>query len=399
MAIKNAWRWDQGRLDYFRFENIKSIAQVLTQMNGCAWNAVNDPLRSPLSTQTGLLFAPSSNPKYKIPRNYKRVFECSLLGSDKSGLLEVTDLCKAIANDPFFDPDTYFIFFIKRFRYPFPAFYKDQYGNIDETYPCCAILKYLISNILSGKTSQISPLEVYQLLMENNLTGLEDISRYSTVLIRASSIPDEDVIRQIRELLIFISQVSFLKWQDGVLKLDIQISDEESLREIIEISFPIRTSVTANQINDFLDISNYSERIGVKLPLVMRSDADDLLHTEGKRIITYHQKIERSPTLINEYFKINNPNQIRCDICDLLAKEKYPWVERLIELHHLLPLSSAIKVEYKGTSIQDLAPLCPNCHKSIHIYYRAYLRAIGKKDFDSKAEAKYAYDEGKRNVA
>ena len=38
------WHWDQGRLDYFQFENIVRIAQVLNALDGVPLNTREDLL-------------------------------------------------------------------------------------------------------------------------------------------------------------------------------------------------------------------------------------------------------------------------------------------------------------------------------------------------------------------
>lgn len=43
------WRWDQGRLSYFNFDNLRRIASVLVQLEGVELNLRDlDPLRTPL---------------------------------------------------------------------------------------------------------------------------------------------------------------------------------------------------------------------------------------------------------------------------------------------------------------------------------------------------------------
>jgi hypothetical protein len=39
------WRWDQGRLEYFRFDNIRKIAKCLLNIEGIKLNVPDlDPL-------------------------------------------------------------------------------------------------------------------------------------------------------------------------------------------------------------------------------------------------------------------------------------------------------------------------------------------------------------------
>jgi hypothetical protein len=53
------WRWDRGRLIYFRFENLKATAKCLVELEGISLQARDiDPLRDELEAQTGLPFLP-----------------------------------------------------------------------------------------------------------------------------------------------------------------------------------------------------------------------------------------------------------------------------------------------------------------------------------------------------
>lgn len=55
-----------------------------------------------------------------------------------------------------------------------------------------------------------------------------------------------------------------------------------------------------------------------------------------------------------------------CSVCGVLLSEVYgPVATRLIEVHHLVPLS-AIGRDYRVNPVKDLAPICPNCHAVVH---------------------------------
>jgi 5-methylcytosine-specific restriction endonuclease McrA len=56
----------------------------------------------------------------------------------------------------------------------------------------------------------------------------------------------------------------------------------------------------------------------------------------------------------------------RCSVCGFSFTEKYGEIGRgVIHVHHLKPLSE-IGEEYVVDPIQDLRPVCPNCHAIIH---------------------------------
>ena len=56
----------------------------------------------------------------------------------------------------------------------------------------------------------------------------------------------------------------------------------------------------------------------------------------------------------------------RCSICCFDFEERYGEVGRdIIHVHHLKPLSD-IGETYRVDPIDDLRPVCPNCHIIIH---------------------------------
>lgn len=55
-----------------------------------------------------------------------------------------------------------------------------------------------------------------------------------------------------------------------------------------------------------------------------------------------------------------------CQVCHLKFDDKYgPIGEGFIHVHHSVPIAS-IGVEYEVNPIQDLVPVCPNCHAMLH---------------------------------
>jgi hypothetical protein len=113
-----SWRWDQGRLEYFRVQNIRKIACVLAQFDGASLDA-EDILRAPLHEGTGLLYPPERNPQYKVWRNFGRVFGQQLLATKIGNRLCVTELCRNLAStvDSITD-EQYIQFWIKRYASP-----------------------------------------------------------------------------------------------------------------------------------------------------------------------------------------------------------------------------------------------------------------------------------------
>jgi len=56
----------------------------------------------------------------------------------------------------------------------------------------------------------------------------------------------------------------------------------------------------------------------------------------------------------------------RCTICEFDFEEVYGSLGKsFIHVHHLIPLKD-IGIEYEVDPIQDLRPICPNCHAMLH---------------------------------
>lgn len=56
----------------------------------------------------------------------------------------------------------------------------------------------------------------------------------------------------------------------------------------------------------------------------------------------------------------------RCSACQIILSEKYGnCAENVVHVHHLIPLSDILE-GYEIDPINDLRPVCPNCHAVIH---------------------------------
>lgn len=392
MAIK--WHWDQGRLSYFQYENLKAIAHCLVHLEGVVINQKDiDPLRAALESWTGLPFAPKS---YRIWRNYKRVFECSFLATNINDRLYVTDFCKRVASDNTgkIDVDEFLSLFIPRFRFPFAAF-NDYKKSEQLIYPFCAVLKFLISNSLSGKQAAISLEDVFACIIGNNCTGLEPVEHYAG-LKKTNYKPDGDENRQVREMLIFISQLSILKWYAGSLFLDISPKDYENYNGFQHLTNPFFKEPKQIREEEYLSMTALTDEPVYKFELQSREAPADDIFMEGKRTRVTHIKIERSPLLRKLFFE-KYPETV-CDMCACETKQRYPWTDNLLEVHHILPLSSTLSITGEGTSLTDVVGLCPNCHKSVHTWYKNWLNKYKLDDFRSPVEAKEIYHEAKISI-
>lgn len=392
------WRWDQGRVLYFQFDVLKEISKVLVKYEGKNINddSIAKELRETLKEEVGLPFLPYN---YKINRNYSRVFQCSMLARMKGDKLFVSDICKHLATPESIIScsDDYFHEIMRRFRYPFPAF--QEYDiNTPIIYPFCAIIKYLISLKMVGSDAKVNIQTISSYIIGNGCSGLEDIDFYKN-LKPTGYILEGDSIRQLREMLAFISQLSYLKAFNGYLYLD--VLNEEELNDIIRsVSDPLIPSLLANKDEEFSQLTKVP--VALKIPVKVKKKEESaqlsgLEIAEGKRFRVQHLRIERSP-LLRKFYIQAHPEPV-CAACELKVQEKYPWTSYLLDLHHLLPLASAIKVINENTSLDDLVGLCPSCHRAIHLYYNKWLRANNLNDFRSKKEAMEVYLEAVKSIA
>ncbi len=126
------------------------------------------------------------------------------------------------------------------------------------------------------------------------------------------------------------------------------------------------------------------------------SEAQNSGFQEGNKAKRTHITIERNSKLRDAYFAAN-PSAI-CDACEMDTAQRYPWAARILDLHHLLPLSSGTRVEQSGTVFSDLAPLCPTCHRAVHRYYDVWLRDESRSDFESIGQAREVYGVAKSRI-
>lgn len=398
------WRWDQGRILYFQYDVLKEIARVLVKYAGMNINEDQNArnLKSELITSSGLPFLPEN---YKVNRNYSRVFQCALLATTKGkGELIVSDICKELAfeNSSYASADDYLFEVINRFRFPFPAF-QEYNTEADRIYPFCAIIKFLISKKLKGEEASLTLDEIGRFIIGNQCTGLEDVDYYKNLPSTSYELRG-DSLRQVREMVVFIGQLSFLKIFDRKIFLDIIGIDDAQIL-LNQLLTPVIKEPLQDKVEEFISITSLPSIIssasipistysGTSLPT---TDISDIEFAEGKRKRVHHLRIERSPMLRRLYIQLH-PEPI-CDACKENIKERYPWTDYMLDLHHLLPLSSVIRTLESGTSMSDMVGLCPSCHRAIHSYYSKWLKANSMEDFRSKKEAMEVYLEAIKEIA
>jgi 5-methylcytosine-specific restriction protein A len=92
-------------------------------------------------------------------------------------------------------------------------------------------------------------------------------------------------------------------------------------------------------------------------------DAEDVLLCEGNVIQITVNKYERNR---DARIICLNTYGYKCSVCGFDFEEKYgPIGKWKIHIHHIVPISK-YKREYILDPINDLRPVCPNCHLIIH---------------------------------
>lgn len=97
----------------------------------------------------------------------------------------------------------------------------------------------------------------------------------------------------------------------------------------------------------------------ISIPL----DQNEVIYQEGERRYVTHLMAERSKAVVSA---AKDATSWVCEICATDFEEKYGV--KYIEAHHKTPIST-----YTGKHLikpQDLALLCPNCHKAVHIHMK-----------------------------
>ena len=391
-----SWRWDQGRLEYFQTQNVRRIAEVLNEFDGelISGTGVADILRTPLVDRTGLMFPPSNDPKYKIWRNFGRVFGQQLLAAKIDNRLRVSEVCRRLADvSGELTDEEYIQIWVKRYTSPSPSF--EDYDKIaPQVFPFCAVIKLTLAR-LRQHGGPVKAEDVVAFLIGNNVTGEEAIDYFDRLVASRMTLP-EVRLRQIREMIAVLGQIPFLKWEASGLSIDRTALGTSFERDIIAYATPDPHLPRKEKQEEILNQGSISN---IALPTLElpESSSDEMTFIEGSRKRMTHIRIERSSKLRQIYMQ-TAANPSFCNMCATDTRLKYPWTSRLIEVHHLLPLGSLLRVERLTTSLRDVTGICPTCHKATHQYYQVWLAANGLDDFRSDEEARLVYSEAKKTV-
>lgn len=96
---------------------------------------------------------------------------------------------------------------------------------------------------------------------------------------------------------------------------------------------------------------------------------DDPGNEEGRRRLQTHYRIERNRLVVERAKSrwLGTDPALRCSCCPMSFTEMYGERGRgFIEAHHITPLADLVDGEIIRTKIEDLAPVCSNCHRMLH---------------------------------
>ncbi len=394
------WHWDQGRLAYFQFDALRQIASFVKANNFKTANRVQ------LLAETGLTFpAPQTHSPW---RNYSRILKLCLLVSEVDGIAQPTPVADVLSQPGTVTCDEYLHFLVSAFTEPSPAL-KNWKSDAEFRYPLLFSLKYLLAKVAIGQGSITSLDEIIGAYRICGFDGSEDDEQFISILRSDSRYEDvgnsmskdkklEPLYRQARESLKVISQISYLHIQSGEIILTLNPEDALNIfKDLFEIS-GLRATDREAEIRRLAALfKDGSTNITFDYPNTIVEEVVESGFREGSKVKKTHVTIERNTRLRKEFFRAR-PTAI-CDVCTLDTAKTYPWTGRIIDLHHLLPLSSGTRVEQSGTTFDDLVPVCPNCHRAIHRFYDVWLGENNKKDFKDTKEARAVYQEMKNQFS
>jgi predicted HNH restriction endonuclease len=140
--------------------------------------------------------------------------------------------------------------------------------------------------------------------------------------------------------------------------------------EVINSNIQLNTKIVSTRTTyiDNAEKQNELERV-LKSDIIYPDEIEDNDLFEGtKKQITvnaYERSSQARQECINEY-------GYKCVICNFDFENIYGEIgHNFIHVHHIKPLSE-IDEKYKINPIEDLRPVCPNCHAMLHKRKPAY---------------------------
>lgn len=382
------WHWDQGHLSYFQFDALRQIAAFVEAYD------FKQADRATLFAETGLTFsAPDTHSAW---RNYSRVLKLMLLVSEVGPTAQPTPVASIIALPGAVTCDEYLHFLACAFTEPAPAL-ADWRRDAEFRYPLLFALKYLLAKTAITASPVASLDEIIGAYRMSGFDGGEEEEQFIAIVGSSANYEasgrsaQADLRRQARESLKVIAQISYLTVRSNQVIVSLNPVDaQEIFADLAPVSGPRATDRDAEIRRLAALFRGGSTSIAFEYPNTIIEDVVESGFREGSKVKRTHVRIERNTGLRKEFFNAN-PTAI-CDVCALHTQRTYPWTERILDVHHLLPLCSGTRVEGSNTTFGDLVPVCPSCHRAVHRFYDRWLESNNRKDFMNSNEAKTVYE-------
>jgi hypothetical protein len=116
--------------------------------------------------------------------------------------------------------------------------------------------------------------------------------------------------------------------------------------------------------NGISTMPDYVRVIDSSAPSNLDVDIHTFAVTEGRRRLVLHLQRERNQTVVRNKKKF--AASLNCEACGFSFARAYgSAASDYCEVHHLLPLSDV--EQNTRTRMEDLAILCANCHRVVHL--------------------------------
>ena len=386
------WNWEQGRLDYFQFDELRKVARF------GSGNNLRLATRSNLASAVGLEFLPD-NSTYRPWRNYGRLFQIAMIATPQGrNEARLTALGVLLAEDGQITTDEYLHFLARATTQPSPALKDWDHNARRHRYPLLFALRFILARAVRGQPNT-DIADIIRSYISSDFGGGEDLENFQSIL-DANGTVRLTGTRQSSESVKFLAQLSYLTATKKTVTVSLMPTDASALFNALEpVSGPFledRSSEIRRRAELYQSTVEgiRTDHRDADLSRLEEAGFDAPVVIEGRRIRSTHMTVERNRTIRERFF--NQRPDHSCDLCGKDTRQTYPWTDRLLEVHHLLPLCSGARTSKEGTLLVDLVANCPSCHRAVHRYYEKWLAENSRVDFADASEAKIVYDNAKR---
>lgn len=120
--------------------------------------------------------------------------------------------------------------------------------------------------------------------------------------------------------------------------------------------------------NEIVDRARFFDSVTPAITSV--SEDEEVRALEGGVSFSYHRYIERRTGPLRRRMirnALENDGAVLCEVCEQDLQALYELDSPLIDCHHLTPLMTPLMDgESRETTVDDLALVCPNCHRALH---------------------------------